>query len=336
MEYIDYYKVLGVSKNATQDEIRRAFRKYARKYHPDVNKSEDADAQFKRINEAYEVLKDPEKRKHYDTYGKNWQQAARGESEPFWNQHNAQGGQGARSRTYTFGRDGSFGETAGFSDFFKDLFGGGFEQSRDNDFGYHRYDRPGRSQEAEITVSLADVINGATKSIALQTYRAGHMSQAGPTTRNYQVKIPKGVTEGSVIRLAGQGESGQGAGPAGDLLIRIHIAPDPRFSIDGHDLHTVVNVTPWEAALGAKVPIQTALATVSLTIPKGSQSGRKLRLRGKGLPRSKDGAGDLIVEVRIRVPTNLSEDEKKLFQKLSKISTFNPRQKSTQRAAENI
>jgi curved DNA-binding protein len=336
MEYIDYYKVLGVSKDATQDEIRRAFRKYARKYHPDVNKSEDADAQFKRINEAYEVLKDPEKRKHYDTYGKNWEQGAQGGSEPFWNRHYAQGGPGARSRTYTFGGDGSFGEAGGFSDFFKDLFGAHSAQSRDSGFRSHRYDRPGRSQEAEITVSLADVINGATKSIALQTYRAGHMDQAGPTTRNYQVKIPKGVTEGSVIRLAGQGESGQGTGAAGDLLIRIHIAPDRRFTIDGYDLHTVVHVSPWEAALGAKVPIQTARETVSLTIPKGSQSGRKLRLRGKGLPRSKDGAGDLIVEIRIRVPTNLSEAEKELFEKLSKTSKFNPRQKSTQRAAEDM
>lgn len=335
MEYIDYYKVLGVSKEATQDEIRRAFRKRARKYHPDVNKSKDADTQFKRINEAYEVLKDPEKRKHYDTYGKNWQQASQGGAEPFWNQHYTQGDPGGRSRTYTFGRDGSFGEAAGFSDFFKDLFGGHFERGRDNDFGYRRYDRPGRSQETEITVSLADVMNGTTKSIALQTYRAGDMNQAGPTTRNYQIKIPKGVTEGSVIRLAGQGESGQGAGPAGDLLIRIHIAPDPRFTIDGHNLRTVVHVSPWEAALGAKVPIQTALDTVSLTIPKGSQSGRKLRLRGKGLPRSKDGAGDLIVEVRITVPTKLSEEEKELFEKLGKISTFNPRQRATQRAAED-
>ncbi len=335
MEYIDYYKVLGVSRNATQDEIRKAFRKHARLYHPDVNKSEDADAQFKKINEAYEVLKDPEKRKHYDTYGKNRQQAAQGGAEPFWNQHYSQGGPGSRSRTFTFGRDGSFEEASGFSDFFKDLFGGGFEQKSGSDFGYQPFDRAGRSQEAEITVSLSDVINGATKSIALQTYRAGRSNQAGPTTRNFQVKIPMGVTEGSVIRLAGQGEAGEGAGPAGDLLIRIHIAPDPRFTVDGHDLHTVVHVSPWEAALGAKIPIQTAAETVSLTIPKGSQSGRKLRLRAKGLPRSKEGAGDLIVEVRIRVPKNLSDEEKELFEKLSSVSKFNPRQKSSQQAADN-
>jgi len=334
MEYIDYYKVLGVSKNATQDEIRKAFRKHARTYHPDVNKSEDADVQFKKFNEAYEVLKDPEKRKHYDTYGKNWQQAAQGGAEPFWNKHYSKGASGPRSRTFSFGRDGSFEEASGFSDFFKDLFGGGSAHGNGQSFGYQSFSRTGRTQEAEITVSLSDVISGATKSIALQTYRADLM-EAAPSTRNYQVKIPRGVTEGSVIRLAGQGEAGEGDGPAGDLLIRIHIAPDPRFTIDGHNLHTIIHVSPWEAALGAKIAVQTAGETVSLTIPKGSQSGRKLRLRGKGLPRSKEGAGDLIVEVRIRVPTNLSSEEKELFEKLSKISTFAPRQKSGQRAADN-
>ena len=334
MEYIDYYKVLGVSREATQDEIRSAFRKYARKFHPDVNKSEDADAQFKKINEAYEVLKDPEKRKRYDTYGQNWQRAADSQSETYWNRgYSNDRGNRSGARTFRFSRDGSFEETSGFSDFFNNLFGDRYEREQTSGYGYSIYDRAGRSQEAEITVTLADVINGATKSIALQTYHAGKRGSTGPTTRNFQVKIPRGVTEGSVIRLAGQGEAGEGAGPAGDLLIRIHIAPDPRFSVDGHDLRTVVNVTPWEAALGAKIPVHTPGATVSLSVPKGSQSGRKLRLRGKGLPRSKGTAGDLIVEIQIKIPSTMTKEEKQLFEQLKAVSSFNPRQKSGQRAA---
>ncbi len=326
-EFIDYYKVLGVSREASQEEIRSAFRKHARIYHPDVNKSEDADARFKEINEAYEVLKDPDKRKRYDAYGENWQHAAENPSASFWKEGYGQGGAAhSRSGTFRFSRDGSFGQTSGFSDFFYDLFGDRHDQGRNGGYGYTGFNRPGRSQEAEITVSLADVVNGATKSIALQTYQAGSRGRTGPVTRNFQVKIPRGVTEGSVIRLAGQGEAGTGSGPAGDLLIRIHIAPDPRFTIDGHDLHTVAYVSPWEAALGTKIPVDTAGATVSLTIPKGSQSGRKLRLRGKGLPRSKGAAGDLIAEIQIKVPSKLSQEEKRLFEELQKTSSFNPRQ----------
>lgn len=336
-EFIDYYKVLGVSREATQEEIRRAFRKHARTYHPDVNKSEDAGVRFKEINEAYEVLKDPEKRKRYDAYGKNWQHAAENPSDGFWEQGYGQGSAAqSRSGTFRFSRDGSFGQTSGFSDFFYDLFGDRHDQGHHDRYGYASYDRPGRSQEADITVSLADVVNGATKSIALQTVHAGSRNRTGPDTRNFQVKIPKGVSEGSVIRLAGQGEAGVGSGPSGDLLIRIHIAPDPRFSIDGHDLHTVVDVAPWEAALGAKIPVQTPAGTLSLTVPKGSQSGRKLRLRGKGLPRSKGAGGDLIVEIQIKVPSTMTKEEQQLFEELKSVSSFNPRQKSGQRAAHRV
>ncbi len=335
MEYLDYYKILGVSRKATQEEIRRAFRKHARKYHPDVNKSADADARFKNINEAYEVLKDPEKRKHYDTYGSKSQEAAGRRSGPFWNQHYSQNNPtSGRTRTFKFDSNGAFGEATGFSDFFNDLFGNGHERRQTGSFGYNSYDRQGRSQEAEITVTLDDVINGATKSIALQTYQATNTGRTGPNTKTLQVKIPKGVTDGSVIRLAGQGEPGYASGPDGDLLIRIHIAPDRRFSIEGHNLHTVVNISPWEAALGAKIPVQTASTTVSVTIPRGTQGGKKMRLRGKGLTRSKGSAGDLIVEIQIMVPSRLTREERDLFEELQKTSQFDPRKKSGQRAAE--
>ena len=331
MEFIDYYKILGVPRNASQEEIHRAYRKRARKFHPDVNKDKNAEAEFKKINEANEVLKDPEKRKLYDTYGKDWQNGAQNQSDSNWEDifrrrdHQSRG-----TRTFRFSRDGSFSETSGFSDFFHSLFGDEFDTQQTHWGGF---DQPGRSHEADITVTLREIITGARKSISLQSYKMDAAGQAHPNAKTFQVKIPQGVTEGSVIRLPGQGETGSGRGASGDLLLRIHIVPDPRFSVDGYDLHTTVAVAPWEAVLGTKVDVQTIEGSVTLTIPKGSQNGRKMRIRGKGLPKKGGQSGDIIVTLQIQVPTTLSKKEERLFNELAATSQFNPRAKMRQRAS---
>ena len=331
MEFIDYYKILGVPRNATQEEIQRAYRKRARKFHPDVNKDKNADAEFKKINEANEVLKDPEKRKLYDTYGKDWQNGAQYQSGSNWENIFRQRDQQSRgTRTFRFGRDGSFDQTSGFSDFFHSIFGDDFGSQQTHWSGF---DQPGRSHEADITVTLGEIMTGARKSISLQSYKMDAAGQAHPNTRTFQVKIPEGITEGSVIRLPGQGATGSGRGLSGDLLLRIHIAPDPRFTVDGHDLHTTVAVTPWEVVLGTKVDVQTIDGSVTLTIPKGSQNGRKMRIRGKGLPKKGGQSGDIIVTLQILVPTTLSNKEEQLFKELAATSQFNPRAKMRQRAS---
>jgi curved DNA-binding protein len=281
---------------------------------------------------SYEVLKDKEKRKLYDTYGQNWQQAASGQQQ--YQEHYAgQGGSGGYGnnyqRTYSFHQGDGDGDQFDFDDFISNIFRqggvrGGGRTVRD-------FQAPGQEREAEITVSLADVYYGATKNITMQSYGLddhGGMQQQG---RTLQVKIPKGITDGSVIRLAGQGEKGRGGGSDGDLLIKINVAPDPRFGLDGHDLYTTVAVSPWEAALGAKVAVQTMEGSVTLTVPKGSQNGRKMRLRGKGLPKRREGAGDLFVELDVRLPKNLSDTEERLLRELAEKSSFNPRDHYHQR-----
>lgn len=335
MEFQDYYHILGVSKDASQEEIQRAYRKLARKYHPDVNKSKGSEEQFKKINEANEVLKDPEKRKLYDAYGKDWQSGT--QQQQHWRDQNFshKTGQGGFSQSFHFGSGDSFENAGEFSDFFNSLFGHGFSGSRRTG-GFYSENMPGQSQEAELTVSLAEVYHGASKTISFQTYEADGSGSVKPTTKTLQVKIPKGVSDGNIIRLGGQGQKGAGNTTPGDLLLRISIAPDPRFAVDGHDLHTTVSISPWEAALGAKIPVQTVDSTVSLTIPRGSQNGRKLRLRGKGIPRRNGTAGDIIVVLEIKMPEPLSHQEEKLFKELARQSRFNPREKFYQRAGNHV
>lgn len=330
MEFIDYYKILGVPRNATQEEIQRAYRKRARKYHPDINKDENAEAEFKKINEANEVLKDPEKRKRYDTFGKDWKNGAEYQNSPHWEQMFRQGNnRSGRAKSYRFSSDGSFGQTSGFSDFFHRIFD---DDSGRQQTDFRGFDRPGHSHEADITVTLRDIISGATKSISLQSYEVDAAGQPHPTTKTFQVKIPQGVTQGSVVRLPGQGGKGTGGGLPGDLLLRIHLAPDPRFSVEGCDLHTIVTISPWEAVLGTKIKVQTVEGSVSLTIPKGSINGKKLRVRGKGLPKKDGQTGDIIVELQIQVPTEPDGEEEDLFRELAAKSRFNPRLKNRQRA----
>lgn len=324
MKAQNFYTTLGVSKSADSKEIQRAYRKLARKYHPDINKDEKAEAMFKQINEAYEVLKDPEKRKLYDTYGNNWDKV-----DP--NAKESRGGYGGGAggnrsyRGYSFtGED--FGDHVDLNDIFSNLFNRERAGEFDGGGGFQSFtSRKQPAQEAELSISIDEAVNGATRSITLQSYEMGTDGQFRPKSRKLSVKVPQGVVTGSVIRLAGQKGNE-------DLHLKITVEDDDRFHVDGHDLHTTIPVSPWEAVLGAKVPVNTVKGVVNLTIPKGSQSGRKLRLRGKGIPHRGSGAGDLIVNITIRVPDTLSAEEEKLFKELAKKSAFNPRAAKGQEA----
>lgn len=332
MEYKDYYKILGVAKEASKDDIQRAYKKLARKHHPDVSKAAGAEARFKEINEAKEVLRDPEKRKLYDLHGKDWERAEQ-QPPPQWDKGTGHRGTGGPfSDSFSYGSGESFRSSEDFSDFFNNLFGGGFSREAAGRNQSSSFDAAGQTREAEITVGLNEVFHGAARTITFQTFEAGADGQLMPREKTLQVKIPQGVTNGTVIRLAGQGEKGTGRGAAGDLLLRVLISPDPRFHVVEHDLHTSIAISPWEAALGAKIPVSTVDGSVSLSIPAGTQNGKRFRLRGKGTPKKKAGAGDIIIEVEIRVPDSLSDEEKRLFEDLSKFSSFNPREESKQRA----
>jgi curved DNA-binding protein len=311
--YQDYYAILGVGKTATQEEIQRAYRKLARKYHPDINKESSAEEKFKQINEAYEVLGDPEKRAKYDQFGSGWD-----------GQFANQGYQGGDNVRYHF----SNADPGQFSDFFQNLFGGGgWDLSGETEIrGGGARRRRGRDHETAINITLADAYHGTKKSIELEQIVQGSDGRPTRTRRNYEVTIPQGVTDGSLIRLAGQGGNGSGGGEAGDLFLRVNILRDSRFTLNGHDLGTTVDITPWEAALGAKVLVPTVDARINLAVPAGTQSGQSLRVRGKGMPISRGQFGDLIVTTRIVVPTSLTKRERELFGELAIESRFNPRQ----------
>ncbi len=339
VKFKDYYEILGVKRDASDKEIHRAFRKLARKYHPDVNPGNPkAEEKFKEINEAYEVLRDAEKRKRYDTLGANWQAGQDFTPPPGWeNIHFDFGGAGDAHETFF----GDFGG-GGFSDFFKAIFGNmeGFRTATAT--------RPqtrsmrGQDVEAEMTITLEDSFHGSTKSISLQRQEVcascgGHGTSGNrscpacqgmgftSSVRTYDIKIPHGIKDGGRVRLAGQGGAGGGRGPAGDLFIRIHIAPHPTFRMNGHDISVTLPLTPWEAVLGTKVEIPTLEGNATLTIPPGTQSGQRLRMRGKGLHKQRGERGDQYVEVRIMVPRQLTPKEQELFAELSRISQFNPR-----------
>jgi len=319
VKFQDYYEVLGVPRNASQEEIKRAHRKFARKYHPDVNKDKGAEKKFKEVSEAYEVLKDPETRKKYDTLGANWKAGQEFTPPP-----------GSEGMQFEFGGAGgqgfSFGDGEGFSDFFEAIFGqrggpgrSGFEGfSRGGGAGASRRRTP-QASEAPMTLTLEDAYHGATKQITLQDPASG-------ATKTLGVKIPAGTTHGAKIRLAGQGNQGPD-GRTGDVILKITLAHHPRFEVHGHNLHTTIPVSPWEAALGAKVPVPTLDGEVTMTVPPGAQSGQKLRLREKGLPKQGHAGqrGDLLVHLKTVVPKELTEREKELFESLAKESPFDPR-----------
>lgn len=301
--YKDYYSVLGVPRTASEEEIRKAFRKKARELHPDVNKTPGAEERYKELNEAYEVLKDPEKRKRYDTLGANWRQGEPFTPPPGWEGGGMPFGQGG----------GGF----DFSDFFRTIFGGmgDFEEVRTGGRGTRRPAR-GQDTEAEIEVSLEEAARGGSRHVALET----------PSGRkDYDITIPKGVAEGTRIRLSGQGSPGRGGGPAGDLYLKVRLKSDPRFTVDCHNLRTTLDLAPWEAALGAEVSVPTLDGTVTLRVPPGISSGQTLRLRDKGLPTRGGSVGDLLVTVRIVTPKNPSDRERELWKALAEASGFEPR-----------
>lgn len=301
MEYQDYYKTLGVTRDATAEEIKKAYRKLARKYHPDVAQGDEAEAQFKRVTEAYEVLGEEDKRQRYDSFGANWKNGQ--DFRP------PQGFEG-------FGGGGAEG-FGGFSDFFEMFFGRDVGGRAGHGGGFQSRSAKGQDVEANLHITLEEAYHGAKKSISLQ-------STSG--VKKYDVKIPSGAKQGSRIRLGGQGGQGAGRGAAGDLFLRIDISPHPVYERrDGHDLEVELLVTPWEAALGAKVKVPTLDGPATLNLVPGTQSGNALRLRGKGLPQGKGEKGDLFARVRIVVPKELSKAERKLFEELQSKSKFDPR-----------
>jgi curved DNA-binding protein len=305
VSYKDYYKLLGVERNASTEEISRAYKKLARKYHPDLNPGDkEAEEKFKEINEANEVLKDPEKRKLYDRLGPNWQHGQQFQGEPgFENVH------------FTF--NGKSYDGSGFSDFFETLFGGGrggASFGADPFGGFSKRQRRGRDIEAELALSLEEIMRGGARTISLQT-------ADGPKT--LEVNVPPGIREGAKLRLAGQGGMAPGASP-GDLFLRIRYLPHPVFRADGNNLHCDVFLAPWEAVLGADVEVPTLDGQVSMHIPAASSSGRKFRLRGKGLG-SAGKRGDILARVMIRTPSQLGDKERELWQQLAEISDFKAR-----------
>ena len=310
MEYKDYYATLGVSKDASADDIQKAYRKLARKYHPDVNKDPKAEARFKEIGEANEVLKDPEKRKRYDQYGSAWKSAQQtGAPPPGWEGFDFGGGAPGGGFGFDFGGGGG----QGFSSFFDMLFGGaGPRRGGQAQGGPFR--RDGSSTEATLQISVEDAIRGGAKEISLTEPTTGR-------ARNLSVKIPQGVRTGQKIRLAGQGSPGLGAGQAGDLLLKIEIVPGPHYRLEGSDLVSPVSIAPWQAALGAEVDVVTPDGPAHIRVPAGTSSGRRLRLRGKGLPVSGGGRGDLYAEFKIALAATLSDRERELYEELKAAAT---------------
>ena len=323
MEYKDYYQILGVSRDAGQDAIKRAYRKLAHKYHPDVSKEPDAEERFKEVKEAYEVLSDPEKRQAYDQLGSGWRQGQSFEPPPGWESAFDAGG-GSRG----FGGFGG----GDFSDFFESLFGGGAygggpfgDRARGSAWGgVGGFSAQGEDQHARIEIPLQVAFHGGQRRIQLAVPEADGQGRVRERTRSLDVKIPAGIREGQQIRLAGQGRPSPGGGSRGDLYLEVHIQPHPHFQLDGKDIYLNLPITPWEAALGQSVPVPTLGGTVNLTVPAGAQSGQKLRLKGRGLPGSHPG--DQYVVLQIKVPRAETEEHRKLFREMADKMAFNPRQ----------
>jgi curved DNA-binding protein len=321
----DYYDIIGVSRDADAKEIQRAYRKLARQYHPDVNKDPGAEERFKEISQAYDVLSDPDTRRRYDAFGPDFQRVPEGVDPETWARAQRGGGPG-RGRTASGSahagfegfeevRFGDFGEGVDIDDLLGGLFGGG------------RRDGPGRSrrgwgtipgadQEAEIEITLDEAYHGGHRSLTFS-------GADGP--RTLDVTIPVGVVDGQRIRLAGQGGQGTGGGPAGDLYLVVRLLPSPNYRVDGRDVFADVPLTPWESALGTSVAVDTPGGEAKVKVPSGTSCGRRLRLRGRGIPNPRGRAGDFYAVAKVMVPTRLSAEERRLFEQLASASTFDPR-----------
>jgi curved DNA-binding protein len=313
MEYRDYYQIMGVKRDATQDEIKRAYRKLARKYHPDVSKERDAETKFKELGEAYEVLKDPKKRAAYDQLGSQWKAGQEFRPPPGW--------QGGFEFTDLGGGEHDLG---GFSDFFETLFGraarrpgaAGVRSSRE-------FRMRGEDHHARVVVELADSYRGATRSITLQVPQADERGRVRARPRTLNVRIPQGVRQGQQIRLAGQGGAGFGGGEAGDLYLEVEFNPLGRYRVEGADVYLDLPVAPWEAALGATVEVPTPAGAVDLKVPPNSQAGKKLRLKGRGIPARPPG--DLYVVLQLVLPPANSERQRRAWEQMQREFAFNPR-----------
>jgi curved DNA-binding protein len=311
MEYKDYYKVMGIERDATQDEIKRAYRKLARKYHPDVSDEPDADERFKELGEANEVLKDPEKRAAYDQLGSQWQAGQEFRPPPGWQE----------GHEFREGGDGAY----GFSDFFDSLFGHGFTRQGPGPGagGQQRFRIRGEDHHARVIIEPEDSYRGATRVITLQMPELTPEGRVTTRARTLNVRIPKGVRQGQQIRLAGQGGSGFGGAEAGDLYLDVEFNPNGRYRVDGTDVYVELPLAPWEAALGASVKVPTPSGAVDLKIPPNSQTGRKLRLKGRGIP-ARD-TGDFYVILQIVLPPADNEEKRGAYEEMKRKFTFNPR-----------
>ncbi|MGE5529657.1 MAG: DnaJ C-terminal domain-containing protein [Patescibacteria group bacterium] len=311
VKFRDYYEILGVPRNASQEEIRKAYRRLARKHHPDVNPGDkSAEERFKEINEAHEVLSDPEKRRRYDQLGANWKHGADFTPPPGWQTYQV--------NVEDLGDLGDlFGSMGGFSDFFTTLFGAAGRRAGRAGRTSAGFSVKGRDREAEIILSLREAHRGGKRTITVQ----------GPDRqKQLEVNIPMGVRDGTVIRLAGQGNPGVGGGPPGDLFLKVRIAPDRLFTLSGQDdLQLELPLAPHEAVLGAKVRVPVLDGAVELTIPPNAQAGQRLRLRGQGLNRRGGGRGDLYVKLKIVVPPQPTERERELYKQLASATKFDPR-----------
>lgn len=309
-QYKDYYKIMGVERSATQDEVKRAYRKLARKYHPDVSKEPDAEARFKEVNEANEVLKDPEKRAAYDQLGAQWQAGQEFRPPPEWNE-----GFEFRGGGYTDAGTGQF------SDFFDALFGG--TRSRPGAGFRHTFHLRGEDRHARILIDLEDSYQGTTRNITLRV--PGVTEDGHVTTReqSLNLRIPKGIRPGQQIRLAGQGGQGMGGGEAGDLYLEVDFRTHSTYRVDGADIYLDLPVTPWEAALGAAVKVPTPAGAVDLKVPPESQPGRKLRLKGRGLPGKVPG--DFYVVLQLALPLARSDEAKAIYREMESKLGFDPR-----------
>lgn len=320
MEFRDYYRILGVPRDARAEEIKKAFRKLARKYHPDVSKEPDAEPRMKEVNEAYAVLSDPEKRAAYDRLGQGFQAGQDFHPPPGWD------------TGFEFSRhDFSTREAADFSDFFEQLFGRmsawGAARSRADRGFRSRGGTPqvrGEDHYAKVLLDLEDAFSGAARQITLRTPKLDDNGRVSLQTRTLNVKIPKGVREGRIIRLAGQGGAGVGGAPPGDLLLEVHFKPHPRFRWDGRDLYLNLPVAPWEAALGAVVLLQLPDGNrIKVRIPAETWSGRQLRVRGKGIPG--DPPGDLLLNIQVVLPPADSPKAREIYEAMARDLAFDPR-----------
>jgi curved DNA-binding protein len=311
MQYKDYYQTLGVARDATAEDIKKAYRKLARKYHPDVSREKDAEVRMKEINEANTVLADAEKRAAYDQLGRGYRPGQDFRPPPNWDAgfEFSRRGQGSRGST-------------DYSDFFSELFGGG-------SFGSSQ-GRPrsrGEDHHAKVVLDLEDAFRGVSRQITLRVPHNDAHGRPAFTHRTLNVKIPRGVKEGQVIRLAGQGAPGATGGATGDLLLEVHFRTHARLRVEGRDLFMTLPLTPWEAALGSVVQVDLPEGGINLRIPEGSQSGRQMRLRGKGIPG--EPAGDLLVELLVVLPSADSEKARALYETMARELAFDPRSDAT-------